>query len=157
MRTIPTLLITGSLALFAAGCGGDDDKDTESAARGYDETGQALNDICKRAEAESKPISAKVTGEANKTDADALQQLVDLNEKYIGEVKAIEPDPKLQSAFDDYVASLDTLQEHTVEAQQAAADGDKAAFEAAAKAIQESDPESDRIAKSLGATDCATD
>ena len=45
MKPLPLLLITGSLALFAAGCGGDDDKDTESAARGYDETGQALNDI----------------------------------------------------------------------------------------------------------------
>ena len=157
MRTLPLLLITGSLALFAAGCGGDDDKDTDSAARGYDETGQAINDICKRAEAEAKPVGEKITGEANQADADALAELVEINDKYIAEVKEIKPDAKLQSAYDDFVTSLETIQASTEDAQKAAEDGDKAGFQAAAEAIQANDVENDRAGNALGAPDCASD
>lgn len=157
MRSLPLLLVSGSLALFAAGCGGDDNKDTDSAARGYDETGQALNDICKRAEAETDPIGAKVTGEAGKADADALQQLVDLNEKYIAEVKDVVPDPKLKSAYDGFVAGLDRMQELTIEAANAAKAGDKDGLQSAARQIGELDKENDGLGKALGAPDCAKD
>lgn len=156
MKSIPLLLIAGSLSLFAAGCGGDD-KDSDSAARGYDETGQAINDVCVRAEAEAKPAGEKVTGEANQADADALQELVDINEKYIAEIKEIKPDSKLQATYDDYVGTLDRMQELTVDAQKAAADGDKAAFQSAAQEIQANDVENDRLGQALGAPDCATD
>jgi hypothetical protein len=157
MTRIPLLLTTGALALFAAGCGGDDDKDTDSAARGYDETGQAINDICKRADTEAEAITKDVSGKADKATADALGKLVELNDKYIAEVKDIVPDPKLQSAYDDFVESLDAMQAKTSEAQDAAADGDQAAFEKAAGEVQTLDEDNDRAALALGAPECATD
>jgi hypothetical protein len=156
MTRLPLLLITGSLALFAAGCGGDDDKDSGSAARGYDETGQAIDDICKRADAEAQPISDKASGQADKSTADALAELVELNDKYIAEVKDVVPDPKLQASYDEFVSTLEAMQAKTKEAQSAAADGEQEAFEAAATEVQALDEDNDRAATALGAPECAT-
>src|SRR5438067_6156564 len=116
MKTTSLALGTTVLALLVAGCGGSDNKSTTTAssgtattpARGYTETGQALDAICAKADAEAKPLSAQANGNA-KHDAALLVKLVAINDKYIPQIKAITPDPKLQSTYDAFVASLDTI------------------------------------------------
>ncbi len=155
MKTLPLLMTTGLLALFAAGCGGDNDNG-ESAARGYAETGQAVSDICKRANAEIDPISAKANGKAD-NDAPLLEQVVETNEKYIAEVKAIEPDPKLKDSYDGFVAALEQSQTTADEALSAAQSGDQAGYDAALKELSAGEDASKPFARALGASECNKD
>jgi hypothetical protein len=162
MKSLPLYLTTGALALFAAGCGGDDEEttattgDTASDARGYAETGQAISDICKRADAEIDPISAKATGKAA-SDAPLLEQVNDANKKYVAEVKAITPDPKLKDAYDGFVAALDQTTTDTDEALAAAQSGDQKAYDDALKTLSDNQDASKPFARALGATECDKD
>ena len=162
MKTTPLLLICGALSLFAAGCG-DDGEDTasntettaETAARGYDETIAAVNDVCKRGNTEIDKLGEKVTGEAGQADADAINDIVDAEDKYIAEFEAIEPDPKLEGAFDAFVTAIKAQQDATRAAAEAAATGEQKAYDAALEGIGEIDETSDAAARTLGATECA--
>jgi DNA-binding ferritin-like protein len=159
MTKLPLALV---VALLVAGCGGDDSSSdsgttattSASDARGYAETGQALDDICKRAKAEVDPIAEKATGNARK-DAELLAQVVEANEKYVAEVKEIEPDPKLADAFNRYVAELDELTIKQREVLDVAEQGDDTAYQTSAEALSGADAEANRIARELGASECA--
>lgn len=163
MHKTPLLLICGSLSLFAAGCGGDDEDSAsttpttaaESAARGYDETIAAVNDVCKRGNTEIDKLGEKVTGEAGQADADAINDIVEAEDKYIAEFEAIEPDPKLAEAFDAFVTAIKAQQDATAAAAEAAATGEQKAYDAALEGIGEIDKTSDAAARTLGATECA--
>ena len=162
MKTTPLLLICGSLSLFAAGCGDDEDSASttpttaaESAARGYDETIAAVNDVCKRGNAEIDKLGEKVTGEAGQADADAINDIVEAEDKYIEEFEAIEPDPKLEAPLDAFVTAIKAQQDATRAAAEAAATGEQKAYDAALKGIGEIDKTSDAAARTLGATECA--
>lgn len=158
MKSLPLFLTTGVLALFAAGCGGDDDDkgDAGSGARGYAETGQAISDICTRAKAEIDPITAKFTGDA-KNDAPLLEQVIETNEKYVAEVKAIKPDPKLKDAYDGFVAALDQTASRSDEALSAAQSGDQAGYDKGLEELSAGDDDSKPFARALGATECDKD
>lgn len=159
MKSLTLILSTGALALFAAGCGGDDEKSDSGASgdtRGYAETTQAVNDICTRANAEVKPLTAKATGEA-KNDAPLLEELVEINGKYVAELKEIKPDPKLQEAFDAYAASIDVSTTKADEALSAAQSGDQAAYDKALEELSAADDANDPLAAALGATECNKD
>jgi hypothetical protein len=164
MKSLPLILSTGALALFAAGCGGDDEK-TDGATtggtasgetRGYAETTQAVNDICTRANAEIKPLTEKATGKAD-NDAPLLEDVVEVNEKYVAELKEIKPDPKLKEAFDAYVASIDVSTEKADEALSAAQSGDQAAYDKALEELSAADDANDPLAAALGAKECNKD
>lgn len=158
MRTIPVLMSTGLLALLAAGCG-DEEKSGDSAgsaARGYAETGQAVSEICRRANAEIDPISARASGKAG-NDAPLLEQVVAANEKYIAEVNEIEPDPKLQDSFDGFVEALDQSQSKADEALSAARSGDQAAYDTALQELSGMQDASKPFARALGASECNKD
>lgn len=158
MRSLRLVLTTGALALFAAGCGGDDEDkaDAGSGARGYVETGQAISAICRRAKAEIDPISAKATGKAA-NDAPLLEQILEANKKYVAEVKAITPDPKLMDAHDGFVAALDQTQSRTDKALAAAQSGDQAAYDKALEELSAGGDDSKPFARALGATECNKD
>ena len=164
MKSLPLILSTGALALFAAGCGGDDEQ-TDGATtggtssgdtRGYAETGQAVSDVCKRANAEIDPISEKANGKAD-NDAPLIKQVVEINEKYIAELKEIKPDPKLQEPFDAYVAAVENQQGKTDEAVAAAEAGDQAAYDKALEELSALDDANKPFARALGATECSKD
>lgn len=161
MKSTPLLLTLGALALFGAGCGGDDEEGAETtatatqpAARGYDETISAVNDVCKSANEAVDPIGEKITGEP-KNDAPLIGQIVEVNEEHIAELGQIEPDPKLADAFDTFTESIDAQQAATRAAQEAAASGDKDAYNQALAGVGAADKTSTAAAKALGAKDCA--
>jgi hypothetical protein len=158
MKKTPLLLVISSLALFAAGCGGDDKKkdSADSGARGYAETGQAINDVCTRAKAEIDPIAKGANGDA-KHDAPIIEKLVATNQKYVDELKKIKPDPKLQEAFDTYVAAVDNVQAKSNEALAVAKSGDSEAYRMAVEAVNGLDSETHPAARALGAMDCTKD
>lgn len=158
MKKISLLMTTGLLALFAAGCGDDEESgdNAGSAARGYAETGQAVSDICRRANAEINPISAKANGKAD-NDAPLLEQVVEANEKYIAEVKEITPDPKLQDSFDGFVSALEQAQSEADEALSAAQSGDQSAYDEALEELSGMEDASKPFARALGASECNKD
>jgi hypothetical protein len=159
MKPLPILLATGSLALFAVGCGGDDTKsdsattgDTASEARGYAETGQAISDICTRIEAEAKPLATQLNGEADH-DAPIVEKLVNATDKYVEELKSIEPDPKLQDTFDQYVTAVEDSQAKLREVIDVAKSGDSEAYRMAAEAAN-GENKTAPLERALGATEC---
>ena len=158
MKPLSILFLTASLALGAAGCGGDDKKtDTTrgySATRGYDDTIAAVNDICKRARTESKPISAKLNGQA-KHDAPLLDDLVKTNQKYVDELDAIKPDPKLADVFGRFKASTDEVQTKAKQVADGARKSSDDSYRASVEALDGYDKANDKIARELGATECA--
>lgn len=158
MRTLPLILTSALVALFAAGCGGDDEDNGSKpdGARGYAETAQAVEDVCTRAKAATDPLGEDVNGKA-KHDAPLVEKLVATNAKYVEELKAIEPDPKLQAAFDDYVAAVDGTQAKAGAALDAAQSGDDKAYQAALEALSAEDTRTDSLARALGAAECAKD
>lgn len=158
MKKISLLMTTGLLALFAAGCGDDEESGDSagSAARGYAETGQAVSDICRRANAEINPLSAKANGKAD-NDAPILEQVIDANVKYIAEVKEIKPDPKLQDSYDGFVAALEQSQSKADEALSAAQSGDQAAYEKSLQELSGTEDATKPFARALGASECNKD
>jgi hypothetical protein len=161
MRSLPLFLATGALAMFAAGCGGDDEEttattgDTASDARGYAETGEAVSDICRRVNADAKKLVADLTGEA-KNDAPIVTELVEVTETYVDELKAIEPDPKLKETFDQYVAAVEDNQARSREVAKAAESGDSEAYRMAAEAADAENAKTDPLERALGAKGCET-
>ncbi len=124
------------------------------ARRGYAETGQALDAICTRAEAEAKPLTGAATGDA-KHDAPLIAKLVGVNDKYIPQVKAVTPDSKLKSAYDQFVATLGQIATNDKSALAAANKGDTAAYVAAIKSQNAVSKTNKQAAKALGAPACA--
>lgn len=149
MKKLPVLL--AATALFAAGCGGDDN-DSASGARGYAETGQAISDICTRVNAETGKLAQDLDGTA-KHDAPIVEKIVDAQQKYVDELKAIEPDAKLKSTFDKYVAAVEDSQSRAREAVDVAKQGDDEAYRMAVEAV-DNDETTHPLARALGATDC---
>ena len=161
MKATPLLLICGALALFAAGCGGDDEDSAsttsaESAARGYDETIATVNDICARATAEIDAVGKDITGKAGENDAELIGQVAEINDKYIAELREIEPDPELAPAFDAFAEAIDAQLAATRAAGEAAS-GSQAEYEAALQAVGTADGATDAAARTLGADDCGKD
>lgn len=160
MNPLPLVLSSGALVLAACGGGGNDQNaDTTTGAtgaRGYAETSQAVSDICRRANAEVEPITAKATGNA-RNDAPLIAQVNDANEKYVAELRAIEPDPRLKDAFDAYVASIEEIQNKAQEAQAAAESGDQAAYDRTLEQLTAADDANRPLARALGARECNKD
>lgn len=158
MRTL--CLAVGAAGMLAvAGCGSDDDAATATdgtAARGYAETGEALNDICRRAKAETEPLVEQLNGSA-RHDAPLIEELLGINQDYVAEVRKVRPAEELREAYDGYVAQLDVLSEQQEALLEVAQQGDDAAYQSSAEALGDTDRESDRFARALGATDCAQD
>src|SRR5436305_11967592 len=98
MKTVPTLLAIAAIALVLPGCGSSS---KSSGTRGYAGTGQAVDNVCKGADAKVKALSSQLTGSASH-DAPILDQLVSQLDKSFGDLKAIKPDPKLKATFDQY-------------------------------------------------------
>src|SRR5947208_3765886 len=84
------------VALAVAGCGGSNSK-SSSGARGYAGTGKALDALCAKYNAQFAALSHQANGNA-KHDAPLIDKLAAIEDK------AIKPDPKLQAAFDQYIA-----------------------------------------------------
>jgi hypothetical protein len=155
MRTpLPLTLITGAVAVFAAGCGGDDSK--ASGARGYDDTIAAVNEICTNATRDANAIGKDANGEADH-DAPLVKKLVDSNQKYIDELKDIEPDAKLEAAFGAYVGAVESQQSKAREALTVAESGDSEAYRMAIETVNAENAGTKRLARALGATECTKD
>jgi hypothetical protein len=155
MKPLSVLLAIASLALVAAGCGGDDNSNTDTtrgytATRGYAETGQAISDVCTQAKGAVEKLSNELNGKA-KHDAPVLAKLVPINSGYVKKLAAIKPDPKLQESFDAYVAAVQASDAKAKAALAAAQSGDQAAYEKSLKDLQAADKVTDPIAKALGA------
>lgn len=160
MNTVRLLPLLAAGALLGA-CGGEDTASTTatnaaSAARGYDDTIAAVNDICTRANAEIDAVGKDITGKAGDNDAKLIGQVVEINDKYVAELKAIAPDPKLAPAFDAFAEAIDAQLVATREAATAAS-GSQQEYEAALGAVGAADNVSDAAARALGAADCAKD
>ncbi|MFL5845371.1 MAG: hypothetical protein ACJ762_11805 [Solirubrobacteraceae bacterium] len=154
MKTLPVLL--AAAALFGAGCGGDDnssDSGSDSGARGYAETGQAVSDVCTRANAEINKLAADLDGTA-KHDAPTVEKIIGTSDKFLGELREIKPDPKLQETFDKYVDAVAAGQERAREVLKAAQSGNDENYRSAAEAA-DTDKTTHPLARALGATECA--
>lgn len=154
MNTSFQALGAAVIALLVAGCGGSDKKTSDDGVRGYAQTGQALDSICKQASAETDPISKQANGSA-KHDRPLLEKLVAVNDKYIAKVKQVKPDAKLQDAFDRYTAALDALSAKQKELLDVVKQGDDTAYQTYIKALSGPGKDAHRLARALGAPECA--
>jgi hypothetical protein len=162
------LLAAGLATLVLAACGDDDQEPARptatsastatTAARGYAQTGAAVDAICS---ATNAPGSALLQGLNGKPahDAPLLERAAEIYRGGLERMKVIEPDPKLRDAFDQFIALAQdqvTLLEHLRDAAQS---GDRADYKAATtQVLEESDttlPARQAAAKALGAKACA--
>lgn len=150
-RPLPLALAAAVVALSAvAGCGGDD---ADSGPRGYADTIAAVDDICGRAKAASEEASAGADGTAAH-DAPIVRKVIEAASEYVDELDDIEPDPKLEAAFDAYVAHIKENQARAGDALEAAESGDDDAYRAVLREMRTRSKETDHLARVLGATGC---
>lgn len=154
MRLLPTLLVAGSLAVLIPGCGSSDKKSGDSGARGYANTGQALDKICAGANTRAGTLGRSLTSDA-KHDAPILDRLVKVVEDTESQMRQVTPNEKLKATFDKYVSLVhDGVQEFR-DLRDAAKTGDDTAYNAAKlKLLREHQP-SKPLEKALGANGCA--
>lgn len=159
MNPLSRMLVAGGVALTVAACGGGNDKastSTSAGARGYDETIAAVNGICTRARAATKPITQKITGDP-KRDAPVLKDLVAENQKYVDELDAIQPDPKLADVFGRFRDSVAEVQAEARRIADSADTLDPDGYRQSIEALDQVDNQNDKIARELGANECAKD
>ena len=136
-----------ALALFGAGCGGDDD----NGALSYDDTGTEISAIC----SELNTLGDDLNGEPE-NDAPILADILVEYEAAVEEVRDMEVPEELQSAHDAFVASGEEQVALIEQAQADAEAGDKKAYLKTLNSGQELDREGNRLANELGADDCIT-
>jgi uncharacterized phage infection (PIP) family protein YhgE len=153
MNKTPLAAIIAASALAVAGCGSSS---KSSSGRGYADTGKAISDVCAKGDAQTKPLSAQLTGKA-KHDVPILTTLVKDTKDSINQIKAIKPNSKLQAAFDKYTAALDAAAAESDKLLAAAKTGSDAAYIAEARKVQATTNSTHSDARALGATACETD
>jgi hypothetical protein len=151
MKISPTLLVVGCLAVLLPGCGGSDKK---SGARGYAETGQAVDKACLASNATLGPLTKQLTGNA-KHDAPVLAKIGQSGKDYELELEKITPDPKLKPALIAYEKGVEARIEQFTALTDAAKTGDDATYKAARDKLGAENTSLKPLEKALGATACA--
>jgi hypothetical protein len=150
-------LIAAAAALAVAGCGSSSHTTTTAtsaatpsgAAGGTMRTGQALDALCTRADAEGRPLTTALTGGA-KHDAPILAKLIAIEERYLPQLEAITPDPKLKDTFGLYIAAIEKADIDAKNLLHVARRGDDTAYQTSAEALQGEGANKRTLAQALG-------
>ena len=146
---------TALAAVAFAGCGGDDEGDSNQALS-YDEFSAEANTICKE---EGDKIDATLEGLSGDPAADA-----EVWNEAVGQIRAanerfaeLDPPEELQADFDRFNAAAEEQLGLAEDAQAAAETGDAQAYRAFIKQLEKSnvDEESALAGSKLGAAECA--
>jgi hypothetical protein len=154
MRTSPALfLVVGSLGLVLPGCG-DNKKSGHNGARGYAETGQAVDKACLASNAKLAGLTKQLTGSA-KHDAPILEKIAQEGKDYELALEQIKPDPKLKDSLTTYEKGVETKIGQFNDLTAAAKTGDDAAYKAARDKLGQENASLKSVEKALGADACA--
>jgi hypothetical protein len=142
--------LAAAVALVVAGCGGGDD----NKALSYSDFGKQADQICKDSNAETKPLSDKLTGDP-KNDAPILDQLVPKLQSAEDKFKGLKPPTELKADDDKFNSITDQQLTIIKKAQSDAKAGDQAAYVAGIKSLKPLAQQSNLAASKLGAAECA--
>jgi hypothetical protein len=148
---------TALAGLALAGCGGDDEGDSNQALS-YSEFSAEANEICKEEGDKINATTDQLSGDPAK-DApiweEAVEQIRAANERFA----QLDPPEELQADFDRFNAAASEQLGLAEDAQAAAETGDAQAYRAFIKQLEKSnvDEESDLAGSKLGAAECAGD
>jgi hypothetical protein len=148
---------TALAAVALAGCGGDDEGDSNQALS-YDEFSAEANTICKEEGDRINATTDQLTGDPAKDApvwAEAVDQIRAANERFA----QLDPPEELQADFDRFNAAAEEQLGLAEDAQAAAETGDAQAYRAFIKQAEQSnaDEESQLAGSKLGAAECASD
>jgi hypothetical protein len=148
---------TALAAVALAGCGGDDEGDSNQALS-YDEFSAQANTICEEEGAKIDATTEQLSGDPAK-DApiwtDLVEQLQAANDRFA----ELDPPEELQADFDRFNAAAQEQLGLAEDAQAAAETGDAQAYKAFIKQAEQSnaDQEAQLAGSKLGAAACADD
>jgi hypothetical protein len=142
--------LAAAVALVVAGCGGGSDNKTLS----YSDFGKQANQICQDSNAETKPLTDKLTGDP-KNDVPILDQLVPKLEAAEGKFKDLKPPTELKADYDKFISVTDQQFAIIKKAQTAAKAGDKTTYVNDIKSLKPLSEQNKLAASKLGAAECA--
>src|SRR3954452_9903443 len=154
MRTSrAVILVVSSLGLFLSACG-DDKKSGDNGARGYAETGKAVDKACLASNAKLAPLVKQLTGNA-KHDAPILEKVAQEGKDYEQQLEQITPDAKLKSTLVAYEKGVEAKIEEFGALTDAATRADDAPYKPARDKVGAENTSLKPLERALGADACA--
>ena len=146
---------TALAAVAFAGCGGDDEGDSNQALS-YDEFSAEANTICEEEGARIEATTDKLTGDPQK-DVAVWTELVEQLQAATDRFAELDPPEELQADYDRFNAAAQEQLGLAEDAQAAAETGDAQAYKAFIKQAEKSnaDQEAALAGSKLGAAACA--
>lgn len=138
--------LVGVLVLFVAACGGG------GGARLSEEEFQSqANAICAKYQ---KQLNALGSPTSIEEIPDLVDQALEILNKEVDEIAALNPPEDLQSDFDKMIAASDKTKAAADDLSAAAKSGDQAAVQKALEEGNAASKEADQLATNLGLTEC---
>ena len=158
MRTILLACVAGLIAV--AGCGGDDDGDSDGdAAPTTDaEFVAQVEEACGAAQARSQELEQEL-GETSVFSPEAIPVLEDTVvavDEFLAALSEIEPPADKVDTYDEYLAAFEESTNILPGVINAVEAGDQAAAEELAVELNEVDPTLEPLTRELGIEDCAS-
>ena len=137
--------LVGVLVLFATACGGG------GARLSTEEFQSQANAICAKYQ---KQLNALGSPTSIEEIPDLVDQALEILNKEVDEIAALNPPEDLQSDFDKMIAASDKTKAAADDLSTAAKSGDQAAVQKALEEGNAASDEADQLATNLGLTEC---
>jgi len=142
--------LVGILLLLATACGGGDGGGERLSKEEFQ---TQANAICAKYDEQLKAIGSPTSIDEI---PDLVDQALEILNKEIDEVSALNPPEELQSDFDAMIAATDRTKAAAADLSEAAKAGDQAAVQKALEEGNAASKEADDLAANLGLQDCNT-
>ena len=139
--------LVGVLVLFVTACGGGGD----GARLSTEEFQSQANAICAKYQ---KQLNALGSPTSIEEIPDLVDQALEILNKEVDEIAALNPPEDLQSDFDKMIAASDKTKAAADDLSTAAKSGDQAAVQKALEEGNAASKEADQLATNLGLTEC---